>query len=204
MGPVERAMVLTTGGPDSALERFGVTASSVKPATFACSVSKRCAGVGARLCVGFAGAAIVEWGARHGIYGLLGAAALLVGPILWVVARPGWRTAWRVVVSDQCIEATGYGGTRIRLAWDSVGEVQHFVRTTIPRPIRALRLLSIDRQRDFIFDDRLPGFEQLMSLVEMKIRHVKSGTPSSWERLLWLKSMERNVLGNHARDSKEG
>jgi hypothetical protein len=69
---------------------------------------------------------------------------------------------------------------------------------------RALRLLSIDRQRDLIFDDRLPGFEQLMSLVEIKIRHVKNGTPSSWERFLWLKSRERNVLGNHARDSKEG
>lgn len=188
MDPVGRAMVSTRGGPDSALERLGVTASSVKPPTFACSVSRRCAGVGARVCVGLAGTAIVGWGARHGIYGLLGAAALLVGPVLWVVARPGWRTAWRVVVSDQYIEATGYGGTRIRLAWDGVGEVQHFVRTTTRRPIRVLRLLSIDRQRDVIFDDRLPGFEQLMSLVEMKVRHVNSGTPSSWERLLWLKS----------------
>jgi hypothetical protein len=115
------------------------------------------------------------------------AAALLVGPVLWVVARPGWRTAWRVVVSDQFVETTGYGGTRIRLAWDGVGEVQHFVRTTTRGPIRVLRLLSIDRQRDVIFDDRLPGFGQLMGLVETKIRHVNSGTPSSWGRLLWSK-----------------
>lgn len=46
--------------------------------------------------------------------GLLVAAAVLVGPVLWVV-------------SDQYLEATHYGGTRIRLAWDGVEEVQHFV-----------------------------------------------------------------------------
>jgi len=135
--------------------------------------------------VGLAGAAVVGWGARHGLYGLLAAAALLVGPLLWVVSRPGWRTARRVVVSDQYLEATHYGGTRIRLAWDGVGEIQHFVRGLRRHPIRVLRLLSVDRQRDVIFDDRLPGFEQLMSLVETKIHHVSSGTPSSWGRLLW-------------------
>lgn len=159
----------------------------VKSLTFASSVSKRWAEVGARVCVGLASAAIVGWGARHGPYGLLVAAALLGWPVFWVVARPGWRTAWRVVVSDQFVETTGYGGTRIRLAWDSVGEVQHFVRTTTRGPIRVLRLLSIDRQRDIIFDDRLPGFGQLMGLVETKIRHVNSGTSSSWGRLLWSK-----------------
>ena len=105
---------------------------------------------------------------------------MLVGPVLWVVAHRGWRTAWRVVVSDQYIEATGYRGTRIRLAWDGVGEVQHFVRTTTRRPIRVLRLLSIGRQLDVIFDDRLPGCEQLMSLGEMKVRHFNSGTRISW------------------------
>jgi hypothetical protein len=71
-------------------------------------------------------------------------------------------------------------GTRIRLAWDGVGEVQHFVRTTTRRPIRVLRLLSIGRQLDVIFDDRLPGCEQLMSLGEMKVRHFNSGTRISW------------------------
>lgn len=124
---------------------------------------------------------------RHGIVGLLAAAALLVGPVLWVVGRPGWRTAWRVVVSDEFVESTGYGGTRIRLGWDGIGEVQHFVRRTTGGPIRVLRLLSIDRQRDVTFDDRLPGFGQLMGLVETRIRHVNGGTPSSWGRLLWSK-----------------
>lgn len=155
--------------------------------TFASSVPNRWAEVGARACVGLASAAIVGWGARHGIVGLLAAAALLVGPVLWVVWRPGWRTAWRVVVSDEFVESTGYGGTRIRLGWDGIGEVQHFVRRTTRGPIRVLRLLSIDRQRDVIFDDRLPGFGQLMGLVETRIRHVNSGTPSSWGRLLWSK-----------------
>lgn len=169
----------------------GVTASGVKLSTFASSISNRWVGVGARVGVGLTGAAIAGWGARQGIYGLLVAAIVLIGPVLWVVARPGWRAAWRVAVSDQYIEATGYGGTRIRLAWDGVGEVQHFVRTTTRGPVRVLRLLSIDRQRDVIFDDRLPGFEQLMALVETKIRHVDSGTPSSWGRLLWSKSQVR-------------
>lgn len=114
------------------------------------------------------------------------AAASLVGPVLWVVARPGWRRAWRIVVSEQYIEGTSDGGARTRLAWDGVGEVQHFVRGTTRGSIRVLRVLSIDRQRDVIFDDRLPGFEELMSLVEMKIRHASSDTPSSWGRMLWL------------------
>jgi hypothetical protein len=107
--------------PVAALERVGVTPSGVRPPTFASSGSKRWAGLGARVCVGLAGAAIVGWGARHGIYGLLGAAALLVGPGLWIVARPGWRTARRIVVSDEYVESTGYGGARTRLAWDGVG-----------------------------------------------------------------------------------
>jgi hypothetical protein len=52
-------------------------------------------------------------GTRRGIYGLLVAATLLIAPILWLVSRPGWRAARRVVVSDEYFEGTGYGGTRI-------------------------------------------------------------------------------------------
>lgn len=188
MSAVEGAMGATRGGSVSALEPLGVTASGGTPLAFACSGTKRWAGIGARVCVGLAGAVIVGWGGRRGIYGLLVAAALLVGPVLWVVSRPGWRAARRVVVSEQYLEATHYGGTRTRLAWDGVGEVQHFVRGRRRCPIRVLRLLSIDRQREVMFDDRLPGFEQLMGLVEAKIRHVRSGTPSAWERLLWPES----------------
>jgi hypothetical protein len=180
--------ISTREGPVSALERPGVTASGVRPLTFTSSLSDRWAQVGARVCIGLAGGAIVGWGARHGIYGLLVAAGLLVGPVLWVSTRPGWRTAWRVVVSDQYVEATRYGGARTRLVWDGVGEVQHFVRARTRGPIRVLRLLSVDRQRDVIFDDRLPGFEQLMGLVEARIRQVNSRTPSSWGRMLWPKA----------------
>jgi hypothetical protein len=60
-----------------------------------------------------------------------------------------------------------------------------------------LRLLSIDRQREIIFDDRLPGLEQLMGLVETKIRHVGSGTPSSWGRLVWAESRVGRGGGGH-------
>lgn len=172
------------------LDRQGAMARLTGESTaFASSASNRWATVGARTCVaGFAGAAILGWGARHGIYGVLVAAALLVGPVLWLVARPGWRTAWRVVISEQYIEATSYGGTRTRLTWDGVGEVQHFVRSSSRGPIRMLRLASFDRQREVVFDDRLPGFERLMGAVETRIRHVPAGTPSSWGRMLWLKS----------------
>lgn len=184
-------MVTTRGGSVLALEQRGGTAPPVTPPTFAYSVSWRWAGAGARVCVMLIGAAIIGWSVRHGIHGVLVAAALLAGPALWMVTRPGWRTAWRVVVSDQYVEATGYGGTHVRLAWDGVGEVQHFVRGTIRGPIRVLRLLSLDRQREVSFDDRLPGFERLVVLVETKVRHVVSGTPSSWERMLWSKSRAR-------------
>ncbi len=145
--------------------------------------------MGARLCVGLAGAAVVVWGVGHGVYGLLVAATLLFGPFFWAVARPGWRTAWRVVVSNQYIEATRYGGMRVRLTWDGVGEVQHFVRATIQGPIRLVRLVSIDRQHEVIFNDHLPRFEALMGLVEAKIRHVSTGEPTSWGRLLWSKPL---------------
>lgn len=173
---------------ERALEPLYVSGPGVARFAFAGSISKRWTGLGVRVGVGLASAAVVGWGAQRGFFGLLVAAALLVGPILWVVSRPGWRTARRVVVSDRYLEATHCGGTRIRLAWDGVGEVQHFVRGRRRYPIRVLRLLSIDRQRDVMFDDRLPGFEQLMGLVEPKIRHVSSGTPSSWGRLLWPES----------------
>lgn len=115
--------------------------------------------------------------------GVLVAAALLIGPVVCLVARPGWRVAWRVVAAEEYVEGTTYGGARIRLSWAGVGEVQHFVRTSARGPIRVLRLLSIDRQREVTFDDRLPRFEQLMGLVEKGVRHVGGGTPSSWGRL---------------------
>jgi hypothetical protein len=104
-----------------------------------------------------------------------GGGDLAIAPILWLVSWPGWRAARRVVVSDEYLEGTGSGGTRIRFTWDGVGKVQHFVRTSTRGPIRVLRLASIDRQREVIFDDRLPGFEQLMGLVETRIRHVPRG-----------------------------
>jgi hypothetical protein len=157
----------------------------VTPLTFASSRSRRWAQLVARACVVVTCAVILGWGARRGIYGLLVAATLLIAPILWLVSRPGWRAARRLVVSDEYLEGTGCGGTRIRLTWDGVGEVQHFVRTSTRGPIRVLRLASIDRQREVIFDDRLLGFEQLMGLVQTRIRHVPSGTPSSWGRMLW-------------------
>ena len=138
-----------------------------------------------RACLGLAGAAIIAWATRRGIPDALGAAALLIGPVVWVLSRPGWRTARRVVVTDQYIEGTAYGGMRVRLAWDGIGEVQHFVRGSTRRPIRVLRVLSIDRQGDLTFDERLPGFEELIGLVEARIRHVADGTPSSWGRQLW-------------------
>jgi len=157
----------------------------VTPLTFASSPSRRWAQLVARACVVVTCAVILGWGARRGIYGLLVAATLLIAPILWLVSRPSWRAARRLLVSDKYLEGTGYGGTRIRLTWDGVGEVEHFVRTSTRGPIRVLRLASIDRQREVTFDDRLPGFEQLMGLVETRIRHVPRGTPSSWGRMLW-------------------
>jgi hypothetical protein len=112
---------------------------------------------------------------------------VLAGAVWWVVRRPGWGSAWRIVVADQYVEATGYGGMRVRLGWDGVGEIQHFVRRTMRGPVRVLRLLSIDRQRRVSFNERMPGFEQLMRLVERKVRHVSAGAPSAWDRLLWSK-----------------
>ena len=106
-------------------------------------------------------------------------AALICGPLFWIVARQGWRTAWRVVISDQGIEASRYRGRRVELPWDSIAEVQHSVRRTIQGPLRLVRLVSIDRQREVIFNDRLPRFEELMRLVEAQIRHVGPEEPTS-------------------------
>ena len=179
MAIVERAVVL--GRP-------GVIGPGVKPPAFASALWTRLAGVAARVGVGVAGVAISAWGVRHGVPGVLVAASVLTGAVWWVVGRPDWGSAWRVVVADQYVEATGYGGMRVRLAWDGVGEIQHFVRRTIRGPVRVLRLLSIDRQRRVSFNERMPGFEQLMRLVESKVRHVSAGAPSAWDRLLWSKA----------------
>ena len=50
------------------------------------------------------------------------------------------------------------------LGWRRRG--QHFVRETIQGPVRVPRLVSLDRQREVIFSDRVPRFEELMGLVE--------------------------------------
>lgn len=178
MAIVERAMVL---------EGSGAIGPVVKPPAFASSLWKRLAELGARAGVGVVGVAVSAWGVRHGVPGVLVAAIVLAGAGWWVVARPGWGSAWRIVVADQYVEATGYGGMRVRLTWDGVGEIQHFVRRTMRGPVRVLRLLSIDRQRQVSFNERVPGFEQLMRLVESKVRHVSAGAPSAWDRVLWSK-----------------
>ena len=167
------------------LERPGVVGPVVKPPAFASSPWKRLAELGARAGVGVVGVAVSASGVRHGLPGVLVAATVLAGAVWWVVGRPGWGSAWRIVVADQYVEATGYGGMRVRLTWDGVGEIQHFVRRTKRGPVRVLRLLSIDRQRQVSFNERMPGFEQLMRLVESKVRHVSAGAPSAWDRLLW-------------------
>jgi len=170
--------------PDST-DRLGVTASGTRPTIFATSVWNRLAALGARMCIGgLAVAAILWFGARHGVSGGVVAAAVLVGPLRWLAARPGWRATWRVVVSEQYVEGTRYGGRRVRLLWDHVGEVQRFVRRGSRGWIRVLSLSSIDRQREIIFDDRLPGFEQLVAVLETRTRRVSDGTPSSWGRML--------------------
>lgn len=139
---------------------------------------------GARLGVGLLGAAVVGWGLSHATSGLGVAAIFLGGPFFWIVARHGWRTAWRVSISDQHIEAARIGARPVRLTWDSVAEVQHSVRETNRGPLRLLRLLSMDRQREIVFSDRLPRFDELMRVVETKIRHVGIDDPSAWGRLL--------------------
>jgi len=169
--------------PDSVTSVGRVMAPAGGQSVFAASVWNRVAAVGARVCVvGLAAAAILGFGARHGVSGGVVAAVVLVGPLLWVAARPGWRAAWRVVASEQYVEGTRYGGRRVRLTWDHVGEVQRFVRRGSRGWIRVLSLSSIDRQREIIFDDRLPGFEQLVAVVETRTGRVSDGAPSSWRR----------------------
>jgi hypothetical protein len=169
--------------PDSVTSVGRVMAPAGGQSVFAASVWNRVAAVGARVCVvGLAAAAILGFGARHGVSGGVVAAAVLVGPLLWVAARPGWRAAWRVVASEQYVEGTRYGGRRVRLTWDHVGEVQRFVRRGSRGWIRVLSLSSIDRQREIILDDRLPGFEQLVAVVETRTGRVSDGAPSSWRR----------------------
>jgi len=169
--------------PDSVTSVGRVMAPAGGQSVFAASVWNRVAALGARVCVvGLAAAAILGFGARHGVSGGVVAAAVLVGPLLWVAARPGWRAAWRVVASEQYVEGTRYGGRRVRLTWDHVGEVQRFVRRGSRGWIRVLSLSSIDRQREIIFDDRLPGFEQLVAVVETRTGRVSDGAPSSWRR----------------------
>jgi len=179
MTSVGMVMVSVAGEPVSAPDRLGFTASGVQVITFAASAWNRLAAVVARVSiVGLAVAVILGVGARDGISGGFVAVAALLGHILWVSARPGWRVAWRVIVSDQYVEGTGYGGRRVRLTWDHVG-VQRFVRRSSRAPSRVLSLGSIDRQREIIFDDRLPGFEQLVAMVETKARRVSDGPPNS-------------------------
>jgi hypothetical protein len=157
----------------------------MRPVAFQCSGTAWWTGAGARLCIGLAGALVVALGVSHGVTGLLAGALVVAGPVCWAMSRPGWRAAWHIVVSDQHIEARRIGALRTRLAWESVGEVQHFAQRTIRGPVRFLRLVSIDRQRDIVFNDRLPGFDALMRAIEAKIRHVGIDEPSSWGRLLW-------------------
>jgi len=169
--------------PDSVTPAGRVMAPAGGQSVFAASVWNRVAALGARVCiVGLAATAILGFGARYGVSGGVVAAAVLVGPLLWVAARPGWRAAWRVVVSEQYVEGTRYGGRHVRLTWDHVGEVQRFVRRGSRGWIRVLSLSSIDRQREIIFDDRLPGFEQLVTVVETRTGRVSAEAPSSWGR----------------------
>jgi hypothetical protein len=171
------------------------------PKVFECSVVNRWAEMAARLGVGLLGVALVVWGVSHGSSGLGVAATLLGGPFFWVVACHGWRTAWRVSVSDQHIEGARIGARPVRLTWAGVGEVQHFVRETSRGPIRLLRLLSIDRQREIVFTDRLPRFEELMRMVEAAIRHVSTEDSPAWGHFLWVPA---HVKGHDERPSPPG
>ena len=69
--------------------RLVVTPPVVSPRTFASSASGRWAEVTVRVGVALTGTGLV-WGAPHSIYGLLGAASALVGPVcVWSCGRVG-------------------------------------------------------------------------------------------------------------------
>src|SRR4029450_391766 len=70
-------------------DRLVVTPPVVSPRTFASSASGRWAEGTVRVGVALTGTGLV-WGAPHSIYGLLGAASVLVGPVcVWSCGRVG-------------------------------------------------------------------------------------------------------------------
>lgn len=167
----------------------------MRPTTFDCSKSDRWVESGARLGVGLVGAAVIAWGACRGVYGLFGAAALLGGSLLWVIMPRSWRSAWRVVASDEGIEAARPGSRRVRLTWDGIGDVQYRTKRGMRGPVRLMRLVSIDRQGEIVFNDRWPQFEELLGLVEAHVRHVDAKEATSWSRSLWPKSSATPARG---------
>jgi hypothetical protein len=110
-------------------DRLAVTPPVASPRTFAWSASGRWAEVTVRVGVALTGTGLV-WGAPHSIYGLLGGGERAGRTGLCMVVRPGRGTTWRIVASEQFIEAVGFGGTRVPLSWDGVGEIQQLVPRT--------------------------------------------------------------------------
>jgi hypothetical protein len=119
-------------------------------------------------------------------YNVAGVAILLIGSAF--LFRTLWKirqVAERVLISDEKIEAWAYGGRRVCLQWDRIGELRQVDLITQTRTIKIVRIISLDRQQQIVITDLLIGFDDLMARIHAQTPHVRTGSePTLGEKLM--------------------
>lgn len=106
----------------------------------------------------------------------------LVSQAIWKVRQ----LADYVALTDDQIEARTFGGNTVRLQWSRIGELQEFRKPTQVGIVTTIRLLSLDRAQQIVFDSQMPKFESLVGEIRTRIPHAITGRrPSFKERYLW-------------------
>lgn len=95
------------------------------------------------------------------------------------------RVADRITVTEAAITGRPLVGRRVEMRWEDIDEIREFVVSDVGGKRKQTRLFSGDRRRIAI-DGRLPHFDELMEVINIKAPDARRTTDqrSWWRRQL--------------------
>jgi len=100
-----------------------------------------------------------------------------------------WMSKWmpeRIVITDDQIEAWTDSSRYTLLRWDEIQEIRQFSMATRNGPIKIVRLIPSDKNKQIFITERVADFAEIMQHVRSKTPHAQPGKSLTLgERIFW-------------------
>jgi hypothetical protein len=122
--------------------------------------------------------------ATRGWYGYSLCTVLIGSGALAVLVWNFFQMSRIITITDEHIESENYFGKRLALQWDHLAEIQQF-RADRLGFLHIVRLITFDRRSEIYFTDRIERFSDLMTFIQVKAPHLRTGGRPTWWQRLW-------------------